>query len=180
MFLDVVNSLPDAVLLVADADGKSRVEWANPAAGRLLGCDAEALIGVVTAELMTPTDTERVRGRLARGNAEPFRMDLLRRSDARSLPVDARVAAQGDRFSSMYSIVAREVREAAHFEDLLAELGALVLGAESTAIADTRALVRGLEPIFRSRRWSGSLWETSEDSAVLRHVISGWSMGRDA
>lgn len=180
MFLDVVNSLPDALLLVTDAGESGRIEWANPAAGRLLACDAETLVGTPLLELMAPSDAERVRARVARGNSEPFRLDLVRRSDARSLPVSARVAAQGDRFSSMYSIVAREVAEAARFEDLLTELGSVVLGAETTAIADTRSLVRALEPIFRSRRWSGSLWETREDCAILRHVISGWSMGRDA
>jgi signal transduction histidine kinase len=180
MFLDVVNSLPDAVLLVTDADGEDRVEWANDAAGRLLGVQAEALVGVALSELMPAADLERLRSRLAQRNTEPFRCDVMRRTDHENVGIEARVMMRRDRFSGMYLISAREVRQAARLEELLGELGAAVLGSEPSSLADSRALVRALDPIFRARHWSGALWEAREDSAVLRHVISGWGMGRDA
>jgi signal transduction histidine kinase len=180
MFLHVVNSLPDAVLVVTDENGDDRIEWANDAAGKLLSTRPEQLTQTPLTELMHQADVARVRSRLQLKNAEPFRADFVRPHDGSSIIVDARVTTQQERFEGLYLLSAREVRAAGQLEHLLADLQTAVLGADPRAIADGRALVRALDPVFRARRWSGSLWEVGDDAAVMRHVISGWGMGREA
>jgi signal transduction histidine kinase len=180
MFLHVVNSLPDAVLVVTDDGGDDRVEWANAAAARLLAARPDDLVQLPLSQLMPQADVARVRSRLRLHNAEPFRADFLRQRDQTPILVDARVSNQRERFEGLYLLSAREVRASGQLEELLAELQSAVLSADPGALTDGRAIVRALDPVFRARRWSGSLWEAGEDSAVLRHVISGWGMGRES
>jgi signal transduction histidine kinase len=181
MFLHVVNSLPDAVLVVTDQGGDGdRIEWANAAAARLLSVRPDDLVRVPLTKLMPQADVARVRSRLRLHNAEPFRADFLRQRDHAPIVVDARVTKQRDRFEGLYFLAAREVRTSGQLEELLAELQSAVLSADPRALADGRAIVRALDPVFRARRWSGSLWEACPDAAVLRHVISGWGLGRES
>lgn len=180
MFIDVVNSLPDAVLVLTDEGGEDRVAWANRAAGKLLHTDARTLLEAPLSALMAEQDVSRVHARLKLRNTAPFRADFLSPGSRVPILVDARVTFEDERFDNLYLLSAREVRIAGRLDELLADLQRAVLEADPRSLADGRALVRALDPVFRARRWSGSLWEAHARHAVLRHIISGWGMGREA
>jgi nitrogen-specific signal transduction histidine kinase len=176
MYVQVVDALPDAVLVVAD----QRVAWANRAAADLLGAEPGSLSGAPMQELVWERDLERIGRRLQLGNRSVFRLALQRWADGASVMTDARVVARTSADAVTYLLTAREVEQHQGLEGLLARLGESLLGGSGGQEVDLPGVVEALGPVFRARRWSGSLWSVSSDSARLEHVVAGELLGRAA
>jgi signal transduction histidine kinase len=172
MYVQVVDALPDAVLVVAD----ERVAWANRAAGELLGEESTALVGARMHELVSHADIDRIERRLERGNRGAFRLTLERYDGQGPVVVDARVVARNQDNNETYLLTAREVEKLDGLEGLLARLGEALLDGGSHEI-EIATLVDTLGPVFRARGWTGSLWVAGDEAARLEHIIAGELLG---
>jgi PAS domain S-box-containing protein len=167
----VFDALPDALLVVRE----ERVVWASAATCRMLGADADALLGRAITTLLAPGDRARL-AVLEQQRTEGWHVSetcrvQFRRDDGVLVKADLRFNQTRFEGAPALVLAARDVTEIDRAEALMGQLAEL--SAQQGVLLDENALLDASEPIFRALGWRGAFTEILDDGSItLRSVAA--------